>query len=211
MYCSKCRVNVKGENQKCPLCQSKIDGDKTNNIFPKVKTVYQIYDKFFKWLLFGTILSSVIAFVINLLLNNKLSWSLFVIYGNICLIIILVTTIKHRYNIPKVVFRDVVILSILSYLWDYYTGNIGWSINFVIPILCGVGSINLMILSFIMESYINKYLFYFILVVIFGNIPLLFILGNHVTIFLPSYICVILNLFIFVFLIIFKHEKLIKE
>ncbi len=210
-YCDKCKVSIKSDNKMCPLCQGPLIEEESYEVFPKVKTIYQTYQTFFNWLIFGTVLVSMISLFINVLVSTKVMWSFFVIFGTICLLFVLGNAIKHRYNIPKNISRQIIILSLLSLLWDNFTGYRGWAVNYVIPIVCAIGSINLTILSIVMKRYIEEYLFYYLLIAFFGLVPFIFIVTNIVTVFYPSFICVILNLLIFMFIFFLKFKEILSE
>ncbi|MDD2391874.1 MAG: DUF6320 domain-containing protein [Bacilli bacterium] len=210
-YCDKCNVSIKSDNQKCPLCQEKLIEEDSYEVFPKVKTIYQTYETFLNWLIFGTILISIISFFINILVSTKVMWSFFVIFGTVCLLFVLGNAIKLRYNIPKNISRQIIIISLLSFLWDYFTGYRGWSINYVIPIVCAIGSVNLTILSVIMKRYIEEYLFYYFLITLFGLVPFIFLVTNLANVFYPSFICVILNLLLLMFIFFIKSKEILSE
>ena len=50
-HCDKCKIDVRGEFERCPLCQNKLTGESTPYEFPKVQSFYEKYEKIFKFAL----------------------------------------------------------------------------------------------------------------------------------------------------------------
>lgn len=207
--CKKCNLRIKTDSDICPLCQNKLIGKKEENVFPLVPNIYKKYFTFFKILLFISFIISLLCITVDLMIN-KYHFSLFVILGFICLFIILKTAFNNKESIFKSILSQLIILSCLSILWDYFTGFHHWSIIYVIPILCIICSINLAILSIVLKDYLEQEIFYFICAILIGIIPLLFIaidIPNKI----PSVISVLFNLICFITLLIFKFKDVKEE
>ena len=173
--CKKCNLKIKTDSDICPLCQNKLIGKKEDNIFPNIPNIYRKYFTLFKMLLLISIIISLICITIDLMIN-KYHFSIFVVLGFICLFIILKTAFNNKESLFKSILSQLIILSILSILWDYFTGFHYWSITYVIPILCIICSINLAILSIVLKDYLDEEMFYFICIALIGIIPLIFII-----------------------------------
>ena len=207
--CKKCNLKIKTDSDICPLCQNKLIGKKEENVFPLIPNIYKKYFTFFKILLFISFIISLLCITVDLTIN-KYHFSLFVILGFICLFIILKTAFNNKESIFKSILSQLIILSCLSILWDYFTGFHRWSITYVIPILCIICSINLAILSIVLKDYLEQEIFYFICTILIGIIPLLFIvidIPNKI----PSVISVLFNLICFITLLIFKFKDVKEE
>ena len=210
-YCSKCKVSIVSSNDKCPLCQGLIESGKADDVFPYVPTIYKKYHLFFRLLIFISLVISAICIFINVLFPTDIYWSIFVLAGFACLILLLRISLDKHHNIPKTILWQVVAISILSLLWDYFTGWRGWSVAFVIPIICVVGSIDLVIIVKVMKMYITDYLFYFLLTILLGIIPLAFWLTGLVTVYYPSVICAFLNICALIAMFVFEGGAVIDE
>ena len=53
-HCDKCKIDVRGEFERCPLCQNKLTGESTPYEFPKVQSFYEKYEKIFKFAILVT-------------------------------------------------------------------------------------------------------------------------------------------------------------
>ena len=208
--CKKCHVKVNVTDDICPLCQNKLVGKSENNVFPYVPTIKKRFSLFFKILLLVSIIVSLICVAIDYALN-KYHFSLLVIFGFVCLFIILKTTLTKRDSIYKTILWQLVIFAILIISWDYFTGRHGWSLTYAVPILCIVGSVSIAILSIVLHDYLDEELFYFICIALIGMIPLTFVFTNIITNKIPSIICALLNIFCFLGLLIFKSKEILEE
>ncbi len=210
-YCDKCKVKIEGPADKCPLCQGIITGEESEGLFPYVPTVYKKYSIFFRLLIFISLVVSIVCIFINLLRPSETFWSLFVAAGFACLILILRIAINKRYNIPKTILWQVLVISLLSVLWDYFTGLHGWSITFVIPIICLVGSIDMAIIVKVMKIYTKDCLFYFLLTMFLGLVPAIFWVTDIVSFIYPSMICFFLNLLSLIAMFVFAWDAVLEE
>ncbi len=210
-YCNKCHIKVQSSNDNCPLCQGIILDGPSDDVFPFVPTVYKKYSFFFRLLVFISLSISAICVLINILLPTEVYWSVFVLAGFACLLILLRITIDKHKNIPRTILWQVVTISILSLLWDYFTGWRGWSITYIIPTICMVGSINAAIIVKVMKMYITDYLFYFLLTIFLGFIPAIFWFTGIVQVCYPSIICIFLNLLALIAMFIFSFDSVIEE
>lgn len=212
-YCDKCKVEILNAEEYCPLCDGVLKNtEKTKEeVFPYVPNVYQKYSKFFKILYFICASASIISVLVNLFLVENSYFSLFVVAGCICLLLLLRVTIDNRKNMPKTILLHVFLLSILSLFWDFITGFKGWSLTYAIPIICVVGSVDMAIVVTVMNIYINEYFIYFMTVVLFGLIPLFFLFFSLVSNKIPSLICIFLNSIVLLFMFILQREVAFAE
>ena len=208
--CKKCHVKVKTDENICPLCQNKLVGKDEKNVFPYIPTIKKRFSIFFKVLLLVSIVVSLICIAIDYVLN-KYHFSILVIFGFVCLFIILKTTLTKRDSIYKTILWQLVILAILLICWDYFTGWHSWSLTYAIPILSIVGSVSIAILSIVLHDYLDEELFYFICIALIGIIPLIFVFTDIITNKLPSIICAFLNIICFLGLLIFKYKEVLEE
>ena len=129
-YCDKCKVSVISSADKCPLCQGIIEEGPADDVFPYVPTIYKKYHFFFRLLVFVSAMISGLCIFINALFPTEVYWSLFVLAAFACLLLLLRISIGNYKNIPKTILWLVVAISLLSLLWDYFTGWHGWSITY---------------------------------------------------------------------------------
>lgn len=138
-------------------------------------------------------------------------WSLFVLGGIACLWISLYFIIQKRANISKTITYQVILISLFSVVWDALTGWRGWSIDYVIPIVCASSMLTVGIITKVKKVPKEDYMIYFVLEALFGIIPIIFFLTGILNTVYPSLICIALSLIFFAALFIFTGPSIIAE
>lgn len=217
-YCDKCKVNVRGIHENCPLCQRELNVEATTQeieereeVFPYIPTIYKRHHMLFKLINFICIATSIICVALNILIGTKHWWSVFVIAGVGCFWISFILLVKKRNNVLKTILYQVVSISLITVVWDYLTGWYGWSVDFVIP---GIGLIDLLVL-YILSKVLSRededgYV-YVIIGEAFGLIPMIFFLFGWLNHTWPSIICITTSILFFFAGLIFKNDKTKEE
>ena len=233
-YCDKCKVRVLGAQVQCPLCQMNLsiiedtnsdyfssdeelecieaaEITKGEEIFPYIPTIYKEHHMVFKVMTFLSVALVVISVALNLLISQEHWWSLFVIAGVGCFWLTFYVAFAKRKNIPKNVLYQVLLISLIVVLWDYLTGWRGWSVDYVIPLLCFSDLLVLYILSKILYSDVDDYMIYMLIGGVFGVVPILFYLFGWLKFVLPSIVCVASSILFFAGVVIFQGDKIKEE
>lgn len=211
-YCEHCKVNVRDNRPKCVLCQNPLsdydeDGEKK---FPNIPIKYDSHLAL-KILTFLSISTIVVSYAIYILFPVSINWPKYVISTIICIWIILGVIIRKRNNIPKSMIWLVGVLSVIVVFWDFITGFRGWSINYAIPLICVSAMVVLFITARIMNLKPRHYLFYLMIDVFYGFLPLIFILFGWTTVLYPSIICIAVSIISFVALLLFQGDNIKDE
>lgn len=212
-YCDKCHVEIYDESTLCPLCQSILTdrGGHCENVFPRVPPASKRTNLLIRILLFASVVCCVVCIGINMILPASVFWAGFVVFGIVCLWISLAFAIKKIVNIPKSILYQVIVLGIFAFLWDEVTGSHGWSLNYVIPFLCVGAIIALAVLAWLMRLQLEDLIFYFLMYILFGIVPLTFLLMGQLTVLYPSLICVGLCLISLSALALFQGKNMVGE
>ena len=205
-YCEQCKVSVTGQRSRCPLCQSVLrdEGEPYEEVFPVIPTVYNRFQFFFKLLIFASA-------VINLLLPQSGVWSLFVLGGIGCLWVFLFIAVRKRNNIPKNILWQVAVTILFCLLWDLFTGWHGWSVDYVVPSICVAAMAALAVTAKVFRLVVGDFLFYLLISVLFGILPVISILLGWVQVLYPSLICVGCSLVSLAAVLIFQGENMKRE
>lgn len=210
-HCDACKLDISGDRERCPLCQTPLSGEPTPEIFPLVPTIYRQFNMFFKLMMFISVIVALVTLSINLLMDGTGFWSLFVLLGIACVWISLAIAVRKRKNIPKGMLYQVFIVSVLCVIWDFVTGWHRWSVDFVIPMLCLSCIVAMAILSKILSWSLETIIIYFWIAALFGIVPIVFyflkILRNPI----PSIICVAGSLLCLSAIIIFNGSNIWSE
>ena len=200
-----------GPLKRCPLCQGDLTGDPVReNPFPWL-SYSKRFGFFLRMVAFAGAIAAAVCIAVNLSFPSGGWWSMFVIAGLGSLWIALWFIIKKRTNIPKTILWQVAVISLLALVWDKFTGWHGWSIDYVVPILCGCTMCAMALIARILHLRIQDYIIYLILDSILGIIPLILILCGAVQIVYPSAICVAISIISLAALFIFEGTALHNE
>lgn len=210
LYCENCKVSITGNHEKCPLCQGDVIGEPSKlNTFPIIREEKQIINLILKITALVTIAIGVICILINIGFGGK--WSIYVIAGIVTGWIVIWITVKMHGNITKNSIWLTIIISILSFVWDISTGYRGWSIDYVLPLICCFAMIEMFIVANIKKLKIEDYIVYLIIDILFGIIPLILLLLDVVNVVYPSLICVAESIISLAILILFEGKALKAE
>lgn len=208
--CNKCNVFINTKTSKCPLCGCNIKSNNGENVFPYVNCLDKKYHLMKKILLFLSLCGIFISLYINYSIAHTLSWSYFVVLGIITFWVTLLISLNSRKNLIKMLFLEMVILIVLSLIWDYSTGFKLWSINYLLPFLCVLYLIGIFILKLFMKKCESEFVFYASISSIIGLIPGVLILFDKLYVYFPSYICSIFSIVMLIYLLVF-NKKIVKD
>lgn len=211
-YCNHCQVQIKGDQEKCPLCQNILldSGNMEDEITPIIPPSYEGHLAI-KIMVFISILAIVSSFAIYQLLPSKTNWPIFVLFGVLSMWISLSVVIHKRHNIPKTIIWQITVVSMLSIFWDYKIGWRGWSLDYVLPIICVLAMLIMYITAKIMKLGVRDYIIYFLLDCIFGFVPIIFLLLGWVHVVYPSIICTAVSIIFISAIVIFQGDSIRVE
>lgn len=212
-YCTKCKVSVAGQRKYCPLCQDELQGIDTNDdeAFPEIPTMFHQNNLIFRLLIFISVAISIISAMLNILIPSTVVWSLFVVAGIACFWISMAIAFSKRRNIPNNILHQVVIISVLAVIWDFWTNWHGWSFDYIIPIACLIAMLSMAIISKVRRLPVREYLIYLVIDGLFGIVPVIFILTGLLHVLLPSLICIAGSLLTWAALMLFEGDNMYAE
>lgn len=211
-YCNKCKVHITGKRQKCPLCGGllKIE-EETEEKFPVIHSVYYRHLFLFKLLLLLSAVIGAVAVVLNCIFFTESFWSIFVLAGIGCGWISLLLLLSKRNNIHKNLLWQLILIVVLSVLWDKGTGWHGWAVTYVIPIACCVMMLIMTLLSKVLKLHRGDYIIYLLFDCLFGILPVVFIAADMVQVIFPSVICAAASVVSFIAIVLFEGKSMVEE
>lgn len=227
-YCNCCKVAVMGKRKFCPLCENELtdqaagipedsvtvrvasmNGDSER--YPLIPSVYRAHNMFLRILSFISVVLIVIGFTLNRLISPDYWWSLYVAGGVVCLWLAVQLAVHKRKNISKNLLYQFTLISAVCVIWDLATGFKGWSLDFVIPILCLSMMTAMLVINRIMRLKLADYMIYAILGAGFGILPVIFLCTGLIRFRIPSMLCVASSVIFLAALFIFRGEKMVPE
>lgn len=214
--CKKCQVKINTERKTCPLCLgilTSLDDQVYENQYPKPSFVPEKRNIFIRILSFLTILAILASILINIATyhQTKTLWSLIVIIGIGYFWILLKSTFRRKTNVPLRLVIQMVALSAVTIVIDKVSGNIGWSLNYVIPFLSMASLLSIISLLIGNRVKYSEYLLYLLASVIFGIIPFLLWIFQIVSILWPSLSAASLSVATLIGMIVFADVETKEE
>lgn len=211
--CEYCKVEVRGNPDRCPLCQGSLTGTETeeDDVFPLLTEHSRRFGLIVRSVLFLSFAAIVICLAVGELLPEAAVWPWYVAAAVGCMWLCLANVLIRRHNIPKNIIWMVVWISGLSLAWDYFTGWHHWALDYVVPALCLFAMISVAVISRAMGKEIEEYMIYLIIDGLFGIIPLLFLFMGWVQVRYPSIFCVAGSVLSLGALVTFQGERLREE
>ena len=106
---------------------------------------------------------------------------------------------------------QLILISVIAFLWDYYTGYQGWAADFVIPLASIAVLCSVPVIAKIRHLEQEEYLFYFVQISVFGMLPFLLLLLGVVKRSYPSVICSGVSFLSLIWIMIFRGKELSQE
>ncbi|GHT48522.1 hypothetical protein FACS1894102_1760 [Spirochaetia bacterium] len=220
LYCHQCKVTVKSNFRRCPLCSSELiennkDGtfDGGDDVFPAIPLTLKPFKRYINFVGFGTIVVAAISVAVDIAVHsvNDLGWSVFVIAGIASLWLSFGIANKQWWNIPKNIFWQLVLLSVLEILWDWFTGFHKWSFNYVIPIMFSCSIVALSVFAHIKKLRPGDYILILFIITIVSICSLLLIIFHLVTVVYPALVCFTFSIISSARIILFEGKSLLAE
>lgn len=207
--CRKCDISFNGNISTCPLCFNELVGEKTLNVFPKLSVRKE--NLLFKILLFASFSVAVLFLFGEYTLTKKFSISKIVILGLISNYISLKFILNNYRNALKMMNKYFFRVLILLFIWFFMIKSLIIT-TYIIPISCMVILLfNSIILLVLRGSFFARFGRTVIMDCIVGIIPLVLVFFKLSTFPFLSYVCVILDLLIFMALLIFGRDSIVEE
>lgn len=214
ILCKQCKVYIRDNKKTCPLCGNILAEDfnnvKGDDVYPVIPPTYERH-MVIRFLLFFSIVTIVISYIIRKLFPTNVNWPTLVFLGLLSTWLSITDALRKRHNITKSIMWQVIIVSSLSIFWDWKIGWKGWSFDYAIPILCIAAMIVMYVTAKVMKLGVSNYIAYFLLGGLFGIIPVLFILFDLVTVDIPSIISVAVSIIFLSAILIFQGDNIKQE
>lgn len=208
--CPNCKIKFNIKENYCPLCQNKLNGTKSNLVFPtniRLKTNILIL----RMILFISVTIIIISGFIELYLKNNINYTVWILGGLITNYLVMYVILKNSQNILKFFEKYGLLLVVLTFLW-YLGTRRQIIINYIIPSLCFCELLFNFITAIIIRSnYVVNYLRFILINVFLLILPIIFVLLGFTTSNLLSYICLIFALIVIIGLLIFYYDNIKEE
>ena len=84
--CDACHVHVRGSMDRCPLCGTKLRGEKEENVFPRLQMYDHMYRKIMRIFLFLSVIAVIVCLAANRICSGLCScWLGWFLSGSACM------------------------------------------------------------------------------------------------------------------------------
>lgn len=210
-YCEKCGVSVRGEKERCPLCNAVLQGEPEASGFPELPNEHKRRRLWISILALVSVTACVVCLLLNFMFRERGPWSLFVLGGTLCMWVMLGIALHKQRNIPKTLVWEVFIATLLCVWWDHFTGWNRWSINFVMPIICMGAMVTLVFMFRLFHVPSGSLIVYLLVDFLLGVVQMVLLLSGWITVPLPSLLCVGVSLIMLAAMLIFRGRHVREE
>lgn len=158
-------------------------------------------------------LAAIVAFVAaDLTFHPSIRWPLFTAAGIGSMWLASGIGFIKRYNLMKNAMWQLIIVSVGCILWDVFTGWHGWSVDFVLPIVCMSILLSMWIITKVQRHTAREYMIYFVMAGGYGAIlPLILLLTGVIKLHIISVVCVVVCFLFLAALVMFKGKEFREE
>lgn len=213
LYCDKCGVSITGNPDFCPLCQGTLSGNaESGSSFPKIKAKKDYFSFALKIAAMASVTAICICIAIDYSKTDSFAgWWLYVAGGILSFWLSFWSALRRRKNIAKSIMFTTFMACLIVFLWDLFTGYKGWAIDYFLPISCCSAMLAMAVTAKVLNLKIEQYIYYLILDIVFGIIPLILILCGVVRFKILCIACVAVSIISLAALLIFQGKALRAE
>lgn len=189
--CPDCTVAVEGDWVRCPLCGTELLGEPVPGPYPTVPLRFS-RRRVLRVLLLSSLAVVLLSFLAQLLFgrdSDGIGVLRSVWLGIVTTWLVVVMAISKRRNLAKFIVYLVLVAGGVCVYWDYLSGWYGWSLTYVVPIVCAASIAGLVITARVMRMEVGDYVVYSGLTVLLGLTPIVFLALGWVGTVIPSAIC----------------------
>lgn len=214
--CPSCKINIDTNRKTCPLCYDILEDLDNEELEKPTYPLYVVKKNkgnwFLKSVIFICILTTLLTLMINLVTrkDGERLWFPYVAASMLYVFILIRNCILSKNNTAFKILVQMLSISLLVYIIDYFSGYKGWSINYVIPMLSAASSFTIVIVLLAKKVKYSEYIFCLISSLILGMVPFILWIFKQVWVLWPSLVAASFSLVVFLGIIIFA-DKATKE
>ena len=212
--CPYCKIEVGGNLKKCPLCQSKLNGEDDRPYFPR-QTTLKIQSFFYKLQLFIVWAVIILSLGIDFLFDIKFlpicnfHWSLLLAMWLIVFEFGIMRLFKKGISSSRIMTLFVLIVLVMLMITAYYIGYLPLITDWVAPVVVMGTLIANFVLAMIDKN--GNSMVYLLTNLVVGILPyIVFYLAKRDCPF-AWIVCLLVSVILFVGAIIFKGREVVSE
>ena len=192
--CNECGVAVSTPDTVCPLCGERLTGSGAGRPAYAPVQNSKTYHFAKRLLLFCSVMCVAVCATINLIAGPAFWWWLVVATALVFVCAVVTHSLRAGASGGERVLMQVVAVSLLCIFLDLEFGWTGWSANYVLPAVCGVGIVAILVLIAFNFTNWSQYVFYQLTLALIGFVPLALYLFRVSTLLWPGIVVALLAL-----------------
>lgn len=189
LYCEKCGVYLSGSMERCPLCQGAVTGQPEEDAYPPLSETARPYGLTVRLAGLLTAAALTVCAAVNYCFPEGGWWFLFVAAGLGSAWLLTGVALWKRRNPMKAIAWLLAVVPALVLAWDWRTGFMGWSINFVLPCFIPCMQLAAAGAARILRLRPADYLLYLSICILAGFFPLIPLFCGALWMIYPSVVC----------------------
>lgn len=189
MTCAGCATEITGEWAACPLCGGELSGARRTAPQPDIRLRYDRKRLLATLALASLVLVAGSAIAVRFFPEPINGFAL-VWFAVAAVWLVAFTAVRKRRNFAKAIVYGVVLVSLLVLYADHWQGWRGWSVDWVIPLLCSSAIVAILVAVRIARMRVADYVIYLWSAAFLGFVPALFMLFGFTGYTVPSWISI---------------------
>ena len=211
LYCEKCGVYLSGSMNRCPLCQEKVAGQPEEDAYLPLPGTARPYGLTVRLAALLTVAALTVCAAVNYCFPEGGWWFLFVAAGLASVWLLTGIAFWKRRNPMKAIAWLLAAVPALVLAWDWRTGFIGWSINFVLPCFIPCMQLAAAGAARVLRLRPADYLFCLGICILAGFLPLIPLFCGAPWMIYPSVVCAGISAISLSALLLFRGSALKAE
>lgn len=212
-WCPDCDIMT--SQNICPLCRMELadaEGSKMTVWYPEYDAREQkIRTRISRLAILLGSLAVLICFAINLIVIPQFLWVFYVAVAVFYILVSLSHTILSASHIGGKITAQVISLTILLLVVDFMSGNLQWSVDYVVPFLIIAGILLLSISILRVRLNWTGYFSFLLMMLAMGFVPLIFYMTGLATVLWPSVTAGSFAVTIFALLVVFANQTFMTQ
>lgn len=181
-------------------------------VYPEEREEEYPGKKVFQFTSFFCLVAIVSCISIGIIQQPRIPWHWFASGGMASMWIALAVAFYKRYNLMKNALWQLAVVTAGCLIWDVVVGWRGWSVDFVLPIVCVMIQCSMAIIAKTQKYTAREYMSYLVTAGVYGCIlPLILVLTGAAGITYPSILCIGISFLFLAALTIFRSKELKEE
>ena len=210
--CKKCRITIRGDKERCPLCGGPVAGEIENGLFPVLPRPAVSRLSFMRVSLFLFLTFEIAMIVLACTLSEPPAGIPFAMAAAAIGIFDIALLVYYRNNLMQLVVLEIYVGLGVAILTDLYTRRPHWSVIWVAPAVFVGLTITIAAVGKASRMRVEEYILYLLCDVIVSTaFQTVMILAGVNTFRIPAIISMAFVIVFFLWMVIFNHQVLGRE